>query len=114
MTQFNARVLNLEDLPKQMSRLFSGNSSRLQHKFFDDITDQHDGTMSAKDFILNSMKLSSVDKKKQDRSLSLEQENFVLEFHKYSFIIKLGMEVFNTTTSEFEIEMMSLRVINVI
>ncbi len=97
-----------------MSELFSGNSSRLQHKLFDDITDKYDGTMSAKDFILNSMKLTSVEKKKQDRSLSLEQENFVLKFHKYSFNIKLGMEVFNTTTSEFELEMMSKGVIKVI
>ncbi len=60
------------------------------------------------------MKLTSVDKKKQDRSLSLEQENFVLEFHKYAFIIKLGMKVFNTTTSEFEIEMTRMGVIKVI
>jgi hypothetical protein len=60
------------------------------------------------------MKLTSVDKKKQGRFFTLEQENFVLEFHKYAFNIKLGMEVFNTTTSEFEIEMRSLGVIKVI
>ena len=114
MNQFNARVLNLEDLPKQMSRLFSGNSPRLQHKLFDDVTEKYDGTASSKDFILNSIKSRSVDKKNQDKSLTLEQENFVVEFHKYAFNIKLGMEVFNTTTSEVEIEMRSLGVIKVI
>jgi hypothetical protein len=72
LTQFISRVDNLEDVTKRMSELFSGNSSKLQHKLFDDITDKYVGTMSAKDFILNSMKLTSVDKKKKDRSLSLE------------------------------------------
>jgi hypothetical protein len=114
MTQFLARVTDLEDLPKQMSNLFSGNSSRLQHLLFDDVASSYDGTSSAKDFIINSIKSRSVDKRKQDRSLTLEQENFLMNFHKYAFKIKLGMEVFNTTSSEVELEMESLELIKVI
>jgi len=57
------RVDNLEDLPKHMSRLFFGNSSRLQHKLFDDIAVKYEGIVSAKDFILKSMKVTSVEKK---------------------------------------------------
>ena len=114
MTQFLAKVSDLEDLPKQMSNLFSGNSSRLQHLLFDDVASSYDGTSSAKDFIINSIKSRSVDKRKQDRSLTLEQENFLINFHKYAFNIKLGMEVFNTTTSEVELEMKSLELIKVI
>ena len=113
MTQFLAKVSDLEDLPKQMSNLFSGNSSRLQHLLFDDVASSYDGTSSAKDFIINSIKSRSVDKRKQDRSLTLEQENFLMNFHKYAFNIKLGMEVFNTTTSEVELEMKSLELIKV-
>ena len=56
MTQFLARVSDLEDLPKQMSNLFFGNSSRLQHLLFDDFPSSFDGTSSAKDFIINSIK----------------------------------------------------------
>ena len=112
--QFFSRVVNLEDFPKQMSSLFSGNSSRLQHKLFDDLTQNYDGTVSAKDFILNSIKRTSVNKHKQEIGLTLEQENFVLEFHKYAFNIKLGMEVFNISSTIVEIEMTSLEVIKVI
>ena len=97
-----------------MSSLFSGNSSRLQHKLFDDLTQNYDGTVSAKDFILNSIKRTSVNKHKQEISLTLEQENFVLEFHKYAFNIKLGMEVFNISSTNVETEMTSLEVIKVI
>jgi hypothetical protein len=114
MSQFLARVSDLGDLPRQMSNLFSGNSSRLQHLLFDDVASSFDGTSPAKDFIINSMKSKSVDKRKQDRSLTLEQvENFLINFHKYAFNIKLGMENFNTTTSEVELEMNSLELINV-
>jgi len=98
-----------------MSRLFYGNSSRFQHIIlFDDITIKYDGTVFAKDFILKSMKFTSVDINKQDRSLTLDQENFVLEFHKYAFNIKLGIAGFNTTTSEVEIELSRFEVIKVI
>ncbi len=81
---------------------------------FDDVALSYDGTSSAKDFIINSIKYRSVDKRKQDRSLTLEQENFLMNFHKYVFKIKLGMEVFNTTSSEVELEMESLELIKVI
>jgi hypothetical protein len=37
-----------------------------------------------------------------------------MNFHKYAFKIKLGMEVFNTTTSEVELEIESLELIKVI
>jgi hypothetical protein len=102
------KVSDLEDLPKQMSNLFSGNSSRLQHLLFNDVASSFDGTSSAKDFIINSIKSKSVDKRKQDRSLTLEQENFLINFHNYALNIKLGMEVFNTTTSKVELEMKRL------
>ncbi len=114
LLQFNSRVDNLEDFPKQMSSLFSGNQSRLQHRLFDDLTHTYDGTVSAKNFILNSTKQTSVNKNKQEICLNLEQENFVLEFHKYAFNIKLGMEVFNISSANVEIEMSSLEVIKVI
>ena len=114
LVQFISRVDNLEDFPKQMSSLFSGNSSRLQHKLFDDLTHNFDGTVSAKNFILKSIKKTSVKKNKQEINLTLEQENFVLEFHKYAFNIKLGMEVFNISSTNVEIEMTSLNVIKVI
>jgi len=108
MTQFLSRVSDLGNLPKQMSSLFSGNSSRLQHLLFDDLASSFAGTSFAKDFIINYIKSKRVDKRKQDRTLTLEQENFLIAFHKYAFNIKLGMEVFNSTTSEEEIEMKSL------
>ena len=54
------------------------------------------------------MKSESFDKRKQDKPLTFEQENFLINSHKYAFNIKLGMEVFNTTTSELELEMKSL------
>jgi hypothetical protein len=57
MTQFISRVSDLEDLPRQMSSLFSGNSARLQHLLFDDVASSFDGTSSAKDFIINSISL---------------------------------------------------------
>jgi len=114
MTQFLSRVSDLEDLPKQMSSLFSGISSRLQHLLFDDVASSFDGTSSAKDFIINSIKSKSVDKRKQDRLFTLKQEIFLIDFHKYAFNITLGMEVFNTTTSEVELEMKSLELIKVI
>ena len=107
MTQFLEIVSELEDLPKQMSNLFSGYSPRLQHLLFDDVASSYDGTSSAKDFIINSIKSRSVDKRKQDRSLTLEQENFLIIFHKYAFNIKLGLDVFNTTTYEVELEIES-------
>ena len=113
LMQFNSRVNNLEDFPKQMSSLFSGNQSRLQHKLFDDLTQTYDGTVSAKNFILNSLKQTSVNKNKQEICLNLEQENFILEFHKYAFNIKLGMEIFNISSANVEIEMSSLDVIKV-
>jgi hypothetical protein len=91
-----------------MFSIFSGNSSRLQHLLFDDVASSFDETSSPKDFIINSIKSKSEDKRKQDRALTLEQENFLIAFHKYAFNIKLGMEVFNSTTSEEEIEMKSL------
>ncbi len=34
-----SRVIYYEDIPKRMFGLFSGNSSRIQHKVFDDITE---------------------------------------------------------------------------
>ena len=105
LTQFLSRVSNIEDIPKQMSSLFSDNSSRLQHLLFDDVASSFDGTSSAKDFIIISIKSKSVDNRKQDRTLTLEQKNFLIAFHKYAFNIKLGMEVFNSTTSEEELEM---------
>jgi hypothetical protein len=114
MTQFLSRLSDLEDLPKKMSSLFSGNSSRLQHLLFDDVASSFDETISAKDFIIKSIKSESVDKRKQDRSLNLEQENFLIHFHKYAFNIKLGMEVFNKTTSEVELEIKRLELIKVI
>ena len=114
MTQFIAKVSDLEDLPKQMSQLFFGNTSRLQHLLFDDVASSFDGTSSAKDFIINTIKSKSIDKRKQDRSLTLEQENFLIIFHKYAFNIKLGMDVFNTTTAEVELEIKSLELIKVI
>ncbi len=80
---------------------------------FDDVASSYDGTSSAKDFTINSIKSRSVDKRKQDRSLNLEQDNFLINFHKYAFNIKLGMEAFNTTTSEVEHEMKSLELIKV-
>jgi len=114
MTQFLSRFSDLEDLPKQMSSLFSGNSSRLQHLLSGDVASSFDRTSSAKDFIINSIKSKSIDKMKQNRSLTLEQENFLIDFHKYAFNIKLGMEAFNTTTSEEELEMKSSELIKVI
>ncbi len=114
LLQFISRVDNLEDFPKQMSSLFSGNSSRLQHKLFDDLTHNYDGTIFAKEFILNSIKKTTINKNKQEISLTLEQENFVLEFRKYAFNIKLGMEVFNISSTNVEIEMTSLNIIKVI
>ena len=114
MTQFLSRVSDLEDLPKQMSSVFSGDSSRLQHFLFADVASSFYGTSFAKDFIINSIKSKSVDKRKQDRTLILEQENFLIAFHKYAFNIKLRIEVFNSTTFEEEIEMKSLELIMVI
>ncbi len=111
LMQFISRVDNLEDFPKQMSSLFSGNSSRLQHKLFHNLTHNYDGTVSSKDFILNSIKKTSFNKNKQEISLNLEQKNFVLEFHEYAFNIKLGKEVFNISSTNVEIEMTSLNVI---
>ncbi len=57
MTQFYAKVSDLEDLPKQMSNPFSGYSSMLQHLLFDDVASSYDGTSSTKDFIINSISL---------------------------------------------------------
>ena len=114
MTQSLSRVSDLEDLLKQMSSLFSGNSSRLQHLLFDDVASNIDGISYAKDFIINSIKSKSVDKRKQNRTLTLQRENFLIAFHKYAFNIKLGMKVLNSTTSEEEIEMKSLELIRVI
>jgi hypothetical protein len=65
LTQFISRVDNLEDLPKQMSRQCFGNPLRRQHKLFDDNTAKYDGTVSAKNFILKTMTVTSVDKKKR-------------------------------------------------
>jgi len=56
MTQFLLRCIDLEDLPKQMSSLFSGILSKLQSLLFDDVASSIDGTSSAKDFIINSIK----------------------------------------------------------
>jgi hypothetical protein len=91
--------------------MFSGNSSRLQYLLFDDVASSFDGTSSTKEFVISSIKSKRVDKRKQDRTLTIEQENFLIAFHKYAFNIKLGMEVFNSTTSEEEIEMKSLELI---
>jgi hypothetical protein len=114
MTQFLSRVSDLEDLPKQMSSLFSGNSSRLKHLLSGDVASSFDRTSSAKDFIINSIKSRSADKRKQSRSLFPEQANFLIDFQKYAFNIKLGMEVFIMTTSKVELEMKSLELIKVI
>jgi hypothetical protein len=114
LTKLFLRVIDLEDLPGQMSSLFSGNSSRLQHLSFDDVARKFDGTSSAKDFIINFIKSKNVDKMKQNRSLTSKQEKIMIAFHKYAFNIKLGMEVFTTTSSEVEIEMKSLALIRVI
>ena len=81
---------------------------------FDDLASCFDEISSAKDFVINYIKSQSVDKRKQDRTLNLEQENFLIAFHKYTFNIKLGMKGLNSTTSEEEIEMKSLELIKVI
>ena len=70
------RVSDLEDLPKQMSSLFSGNSSKRRHLLFDDVASSFDETSFPTYFIINSIKSRSVVKRKQDRTFTLEQENF--------------------------------------
>jgi hypothetical protein len=82
--------------------------SRLQHLLFDDFSSNLDGTSSAKDLITNFTKSKSVNKRKQNKSLTMEKDNFVIAFHKYAFNINLVMEVFNTTSSKVEIEMKTL------
>ena len=91
-----------------MSSLFYSNMSRLQHLLFDDFSSNLDGTSSAKDLITNFTKSKSVNKRKQNKSLTMEKDNFVIAFHKYAFNINLVMEVFNTTSSKVEIEMKTL------
>ncbi len=59
-----------------MSSLFSGNSSKRQHLLFDDVGSRFDETSSTKYFLINSIKSKSIDKRKQDRTFTLEQENF--------------------------------------
>jgi hypothetical protein len=108
LTQFLLRVSDLEDLTKQMSSLYFSNSSRLQLLLVDDVASSFDGTSSAKDSIFSYIKSKSVDNRGQDRLLNLEQENFLIAFHKYAFNIKLCVEVFNSATSEVKLEIKSL------
>jgi hypothetical protein len=58
------RVSGLEDLPRQLPSLFSGNSLRLRHLLFDDVASNFDGKSPAKDLIINFIKSKSVNKRK--------------------------------------------------
>ncbi len=42
MSKFFSRIYDLEIIPKQAALLFSGNSSRLQHSLFNDLTSSFD------------------------------------------------------------------------
>jgi hypothetical protein len=50
--------------------------SKRQHLLFDDVGSRFDEKSSTKYFIINSIKSKSIDKRKQDRTFTLEQENF--------------------------------------
>jgi hypothetical protein len=66
-------VSDLKDLPRQISSLFSGNSSRFQHLLFNDVASNFDGISSKKDFIINFISCKSVDERKIDLELWSER-----------------------------------------
>ena len=115
MSKFFSRIYDLEVIPKQAALLFSGNSSRLQHSLFNDLTSSFDpdANVGVKQLILDFVRKTSTNKKKEILNLSREQLNFVFEFHKYAFNIKLGMELLDVGTSENVIKMKSKQIIKV-
>ena len=67
MRKFFSKMYNLEDIPKQAAQLFSGNSSRLKHVLFNDLTSTFDPDMNVgvKQLILDYVQKISKNKKKR-------------------------------------------------
>lgn len=82
--------------------------------FFDDITHKFDGSsMSPRHMITKHIESVNVNKSKEIKTLSYEQEKFIHEFHSYAFNFKLGIKTFSQDTLSVELSMKSKDLIQV-
>ena len=103
-----SRFQNLDDFPTQVSHLFSGNASRLHHVLFNDVTEKYNGVKTPIDLVRDHIQQNNKDKRgKVKGCLTIEQENILIEYHKFAFVTKLGIEVLKSSTSSTAISMKS-------
>ena len=109
-----SRIQNLDDFPTQVSHFFSGNASRLHHVLFTDVTEKYNGVKTPIDLVRDHIQQNNKDKRgKVKGCLTIEQENILIEFHKFAFVTKLGIEVLKSSTSSNAISMKSKILIEV-
>ena len=114
LSEVIARINDLRDIPHRMSLLFGGNGSIRHHMFFDDITSKYDGSsMSPRHMVTKHIESVNVNKSKEIKSLSYEQEKFIREFHSYAFNFKLGIKTFSEDTLSVEVSVKSKDLIQV-
>ena len=99
-------LISINRMPKQFSNLFSGSEARLYHILFDDISDNYNGTKTPQNLITEHVK-SMLSTKRKESYLSFEQEKFVFEYHRYAFIIKLGVDFTYSFSSEIDVVLKS-------
>lgn len=106
---FFDELSSMKKMPKQFSNLFSGSESRLYHILFDDISDNYNGTKTPQIVITEHVK-SMLSTKRKESYLSFEQEKFVLDYHRYAFIIKLGVDFTYSFSSVIDVVLKSDRI----
>ena len=97
-----------------MSDLFGGNGSIRHHMFFDDLTHKFVcSSKSPRQIVTEHIQTVNVNKSKEIKSLTYEQEKFIMEFHSFAFSLKLGMKSFFEDSVSVEISLKSNGIIQV-
>jgi hypothetical protein len=110
---FIGRIQDLDEFPKKISILFSGNSTRHYHKLFDDATEDYDQESTSINQIKSFIRSQLKGEKGEDKFLSLQQEQVIIEYHTYAFNIKLGVNVFPSSSRNMCITVNTKRVLKV-
>jgi hypothetical protein len=81
---------------------------------FNDVTEKYNGVKTPIDLVRDHIQQNNKDKRgKVKGCLTIEQENILIEFHKFAFVTKLGINVLQSSTSSNAISMKSKTLIEV-
>ena len=98
LRSFIGRLQDLDDFPKRISNLLSGNSTRHFHKLFDDATVNYNQEFTSINQINEFLRGQLKGEKGDEKFMSPQQEQIIIEYHTYAFNIKLAVEVFPKDT----------------